>query len=53
MYIFGFSLLYIPGLLLFSKAGLLAALFNHLYIWAHYFFTEVPDMHHIYGIDQA
>ncbi len=51
MYIFGFLLLWAPGLLFLSKAGLLAALFNHLYIWAHYFFTENPDMKFIYKIE--
>jgi len=49
MYIYGFLLLYIPGLLLLSKAAILAALFNHIYIWVHYFFTEAPDMEVIYG----
>ena len=48
MYIYGFLLLWIPGLLLLSKAALLAALFNHLYIWVHYFFTELPDIKVIY-----
>lgn len=49
MYVFGFLVLWAPGLLCLSKAGLLAALFNHLYIWVHYFFTERPDMNRIYG----
>ena len=48
MYIYGFLILYVPGLLLLSKAALLAALFNHIYIWAHYYFTELPDMKYIY-----
>jgi len=51
MYLFGFLLLWAPGFLFLSKAGLLAALFNHLYIWAHYFFTEYPDMKFIYKIE--
>lgn len=49
MYVFGLMVLYLPGLLFFSEAALLVALFNHLYIWAHYFFTERPDMVEIYG----
>ncbi|WP_051937904.1 methyltransferase [Ghiorsea bivora] len=49
MYVFGLMILYLPGLLLFSKAALLAALFNHLYIWVHYYCTEKPDMLKIYG----
>lgn len=48
MYWFGFLLLYIPGLLALSKAALLVAVFNHLYIWVHYYFTELPDMNEIY-----
>jgi hypothetical protein len=36
-------------LLLLSQAALLAALFNHLYIWVHYYSTELPDIRHIYG----
>jgi hypothetical protein len=51
MYLFGFLLLWIPGLLFLSKAALLAALFNHLYIWVHYYFTEEPDMRFIYQLD--
>ncbi len=49
MYVFGLMVLYLPGLLLLSEAALLAALFNHAYIWAHYYFTERPDMVEIYG----
>lgn len=48
MYIFGFLILWIPGLLLLSKAAILVALFNHVYIWVHYYFTELPDMKVIY-----
>ncbi len=49
MYVFGLMILYLPGFLLLSEAALLAALFNHVYIWAHYYFTERPDMIEIYG----
>ena len=49
MYTFGFLVLWIPGLLLNSKAALLAGLFNHVYIWVHYYCTELPDIHVIYG----
>ena len=48
MYIFGFFILWIPGLLLLSKAALLVAAFNHIYIWVHYYFTELPDIRVIY-----
>jgi len=49
MYVFGLMILYLPGLLLFSKAAIIAAIFNHIFIWAHYYFTELPDMKEIYG----
>ncbi len=51
MYAFGFLLLYIPGLWLASRPAIVAAVFNHLYIWVHYFTVEKPDMRHIYGAD--
>ena len=47
-YVFGFLLLWIPGVLLQSKAALVVALFSHVYIWVHYFFTEKPDMNRLY-----
>lgn len=49
MYVFGLLILWLPGLLLASKAALLAALFGHVYIWVHYFTVELPDMKYIYG----
>jgi hypothetical protein len=49
MYVFGLMILYLPGLLLLSEAAILVAVFNHVYIWVHYFFTERPDMLEIYG----
>lgn len=49
MYTFGFFILWVPGFLWLSQAALLAALFNHLYIWVHYYCTELPDIRHIYG----
>ena len=49
MYKYVFLLLWIPGILFQSKAALLAALFQHIYIWIHYYFTELPDMKFIYG----
>jgi len=48
MYVFGLLILYIPGLLLLSKAAILVALFNHIYIWIHFYFTELPDIKVIY-----
>ena len=49
MYLFGLMILYLPGLLYQSEAALLAAVFNHVYIWVHYYCTELPDMRIIYG----
>ncbi|HEC11871.1 MAG TPA: hypothetical protein ENI80_01220 [Acidiferrobacteraceae bacterium] len=49
MYVFGLMILYLPGLLLLSEAALLVALFNHIYIWVHFYTTERPDMVEIYG----
>lgn len=49
MYTVGFLALYLPGLLLDSRLALVVALFNHVYIWVHYYCTEKPDMRRIYG----
>lgn len=49
MYKYGVLALWIPGVLLQSKAALSLALFSHLYIWVHYYFTELPDIKIIYG----
>lgn len=49
MYVFGFLILWVPGLWCASVAALVVALFNHLYIWVHYFTTELPDIRRIYG----
>jgi len=48
MYLYAFFIVYLPGLLLFSKAALLIAIYSHIYIWVHYFFTESLDMKVIY-----
>lgn len=49
MYLYGFLILYLPGLLFASLGALLVALFNHLFIWVHFFTVEKPDMEKIYG----
>jgi hypothetical protein len=49
MYVFGFFLLWVPGLWWASSAALAVALFSHLYIWVHYYTTELPDIRRIYG----
>ncbi|MHA1979086.1 MAG: methyltransferase [Candidatus Hodarchaeales archaeon] len=48
MYIVGFLLFYIPGLMFSSLAALLIAFLHHTYIWVHFYFTERPDMKRIY-----
>ena len=49
MYIYGFLLLWAVALWYASLAALGAALFNHIYIFVHYYATELPDMKRIYG----
>jgi hypothetical protein len=49
MYKFGFLILWAIALAFLSKAALLVAAFSHVYIWVHYYFTELPDTQHIYG----
>ncbi len=49
MYIYGFFIMWIPALLFESEAALVIALFNHLYIWVHYYCTELPDIREIYA----
>jgi protein-S-isoprenylcysteine O-methyltransferase Ste14 len=49
MYVFGFLALWGIALLFRSRGALLAAGFQHLYIWVHYLCTERPDMRRIYG----
>jgi hypothetical protein len=49
MYKFGFLILWSIAIASLSKAALLAAAFNHLYIWVHFYFTELPDIRRIYS----
>jgi hypothetical protein len=49
MYKFGFLILWVIALVFLSKAALLVAAFSHLYIWVHFYSTELPDIQHIYG----
>ncbi|MEE8325225.1 MAG: methyltransferase, partial [Candidatus Humimicrobiaceae bacterium] len=48
MYIFGVMIVWIPALIFASKAALISALFNHAYLWVHYYTLELPDMKRIY-----
>ena len=50
MYALVFLGLWGIALLTGSLAALAAALFQHAYIWVHYYCTEEPDMELIYGV---
>lgn len=49
MYIYGFFILWLPGLWYGSAGALFAALFSHIYIWVHYYSTELPDIKRLHG----
>lgn len=49
MYKFVFLILWVVALAFLSQAALLVAAFSHLYIWVHFYFTELPDIQHIYS----
>ena len=49
MYTLAFLGLWSIALVARSHAGLVAALFQHAYIWVHYLCTEAPDMEVLYG----
>ena len=48
MYAYGFLILWAIALFNLSLPALVAAVFQHLYIWVHYYCTEKPDMDMIY-----
>jgi protein-S-isoprenylcysteine O-methyltransferase Ste14 len=49
MYTFVFLVFWAIALLTGSRAALASALFQHAYIWVHFYCTEEPDMQAIYG----
>lgn len=49
MYVYGFFLLWLPGLWYGSAGALFAALFSHIYIWVHFYSTELPDIKRLHG----
>ena len=49
MYVFVIQGTWLFGILAASKLALIAAGFQSIYIWIHYFSAEKPDMKHIYG----
>ena len=48
-YVFGFLLLWAIAVAAGSRAALVAAAFQHAFIWAHYLWVERPNMQVIYG----
>ncbi len=48
MYVFGFLMFWGIAIAFDSKATLLAAAFNHAYIWVHYFSVEKLNMKYLY-----
>lgn len=49
MYKIVFLILWVIALAFLSQAALLVAAFSHIYIWVHFYFTELPDIRHIYN----
>ncbi len=49
MYTYGFLVLWSIALLAGSRAALAGALFQHAYIWVHWYTVEQPDMRLIYS----
>lgn len=49
MYSFAFLFFWAIALFCGSKAALAAALFQHAYIWVHWYCTEAPDLEMIYS----
>lgn len=49
MYIFAFLIIYVPSILYQSRAAFIVAIFSHIYIWVHYYCTELPDIKIIYS----
>lgn len=49
MYKIVFLILWVIALVFLSQAALLVAVFSHIYIWVHFYFTELPDIRHIYN----
>ena len=49
MYSYAFLLLWAIAILTRSQAAIATALFQHAYIWVHWYCTEEPDMRLLYG----
>jgi protein-S-isoprenylcysteine O-methyltransferase Ste14 len=53
MYVFAIQGTWLFGILAASKLAMLAACFQSVYIWVHYFGTEKPDMAYLYGAEEG
>ena len=49
MYLIVLPVFCVPGLLWGSVAATALGVFHYLYVWVHYYCTELPDMTVIYG----
>ena len=49
MYTFASLAALLPGLFLFSISAIIAGSWHYIALWVHYFCTEKPDMHFLYG----
>ncbi len=49
MYLIVLPIFFIPGLLWGSIASLALGIFHFIFVWVHYYCTELPDMAVIYG----
>jgi hypothetical protein len=49
MYLIVVPVFLVPGLLWGSVASLILGVFHYIYVWVHYYCTELPDMAVIYG----
>ena len=48
MYAIVLGITWVPAMYLLSAPGIIVGVFNHLFVWVHYFFIEKPDMKYIY-----
>ncbi len=49
MYLIVLPVFFVPGLLWGSVASLILGVFHYIYVWVHFYCTELPDMAVIYG----
>ena len=49
MYLLVLPVFFVPALLWGSVASLILGVFQYIYVWVHYYCTELPDMSVIYG----